>query len=88
MPNVLLTESIAIELGATEPWPDDVKLFQQLEDEQILLPDRAISRAVQAYLKMCSLEFSVEERPNAEQMSPLPGMFSRVLYCTGPLASR
>lgn len=73
MPNVLLTESIAIELGATEPWPEDVRLFQQLEEEQILLPDRATSRSVQAFLKMCSLEFTVEERFNAEQMSPLHG---------------
>lgn len=73
MPNVLLTESIAIELGATEPWPEGVRLFQQLEEEQILLPDRALSRAVQAYLKMCSLEFTLEERFNAEEMSPVSG---------------
>ena len=44
-----------------------------ISDEQILLPDRAMSRAVQAYLKMCSLEFTTQERFNAEQMSPLAG---------------
>lgn len=70
MPSVLLTESLALELGAQEPWPQDVKLFQPYEVEQILLPDNANCLAVQAFLKMCGLDFEVEPRSNAEYMSP------------------
>ncbi|XP_045457536.1 uncharacterized protein LOC123667741 [Melitaea cinxia] len=55
---------------AQEPWPDNVKLFQPYEVEQILLPDNASCLAVQAFLKMCSLPFEVEMRWNAEFMSP------------------
>ncbi|XP_021940906.1 metaxin-2-like isoform X2 [Zootermopsis nevadensis] len=75
MPSVLLTESLALELGgnsipAHEPWPQDVKLFQPYEVEQILLPDNANCLAVQTFLKMCGLDFEVEQRSNAEYMSP------------------
>lgn len=38
--------------------------------EQILLPSNASSLAVQAFLKMCGLNFEIEMRPNAEHMSP------------------
>ena len=38
--------------------------------EQILLPDNANCLAVQAYLKMCNLNFQIEPRWNAEYMSP------------------
>ncbi|XP_053621164.1 uncharacterized protein LOC128681367 isoform X2 [Plodia interpunctella] len=55
---------------AQEPWPNDVKLFQPYEVEQILLPDNASCLAVQAFLKMCNLSFEVEMRWNAEFMSP------------------
>ncbi|XP_063631504.1 uncharacterized protein LOC134802751 isoform X1 [Cydia splendana] len=57
-------------LMAQEPWPDNVKLFQPYEVEQILLPDNASCLAVQAFLKMCNLPFEVEMRWNAEFMSP------------------
>lgn len=57
-------------LSAQEPWPKDVKLFQPYEVEQILLPDNANCLAVQAFLKMCNLDFQVEPRANAEAMSP------------------
>ncbi|CAG9766297.1 unnamed protein product [Ceutorhynchus assimilis] len=69
MPSPLI-DRISIELGAQEPWPKDVKLFQPYEVEQILLPDNANCLAVQAFLKMCNLEFQVEPRSNAEFMSP------------------
>lgn len=39
-------------LLAQEPWPDNVKLFQPYEVEQILLPDNASCLAVQAFLKV------------------------------------
>ncbi|XP_030022376.1 uncharacterized protein LOC115441655 isoform X2 [Manduca sexta] len=55
---------------AQEPWPDNVKLYQPYEVEQILLPDNASCLAVQAFLKMCNLPFEVEMRWNAEFMSP------------------
>lgn len=53
-----------------EPWPDDVKLYQPYETEQILLPDMANCLAVQAFLKMCHLDFTVQYKANAEDMSP------------------
>ena len=45
-------------------------LYQPYEVEQILLPDNANCLAVQALLRMCDLEFQVEPRWNAENMSP------------------
>ena len=45
-------------------------MYQPYEVEQILLPDNANCLAVQAYLKMCNLPFTIEPRSNAEYMSP------------------
>lgn len=71
MPSVLLAQSVAMELGASEPWPSEgVELYQPFEVEQILLPDNANVLAVQAFLHMCHLDFTVEMRTNAEFMSP------------------
>ncbi|XP_015593745.1 metaxin-2 isoform X4 [Cephus cinctus] len=70
MPDVLLTDTIALELGAQEQWPQPIIFYQPYEVEQILLPDNANCLAVQAYLKMCGLEFQIEPRSNAEYMSP------------------
>lgn len=70
MPQVLLTDSISVELGAQEPWSNDVKFFQPYEVEQILLPDNAQCLAVQAFLKMTRLGYAMEMRGNAEHMSP------------------
>jgi len=67
---VLLTESMSLEMGAQEPWPTNVQLFQPYEVEQILLPDSATCLAVQAFLHMCHLDFTIEMRSNAENMSP------------------
>lgn len=68
--NVLLTQSMSLELGAGEPWPQDAALFQPYEVEQILLPDNAATLSVQAFLHMAGLDFLVEMRSNAESMSP------------------
>ena len=86
--NVLLTESMSLEVGAQEPWPSNVQLFQPYEViintsdadsdiigdvsqvEQILLPDNATCLAVQAFLHMAGLDFTIEMRSNAENMSP------------------
>ncbi|KAL1512515.1 hypothetical protein ABEB36_002097 [Hypothenemus hampei] len=65
-----LVERVSLEFEAQEAWPKDVKLFQPYEIEQILLPDNANCLAVQALLKMCNLDFTVEFRANAEAMSP------------------
>ncbi|XP_073983536.1 metaxin-2-like isoform X2 [Rhodnius prolixus] len=70
MPSGLVVDSWNCEVGGQEPWPDDVQLFQPYETEQILLPDMANCLAVQAFLKMCHLKFSVAYRVNAEDMSP------------------
>lgn len=55
---------------AQEPWPQPITLYQPYEVEQILLPDNVNCLAVQAYLKICNLEFQIEPRWNAEYMSP------------------
>ncbi|KAK0166006.1 hypothetical protein PV328_004468 [Microctonus aethiopoides] len=70
MPNAILTDAIELELGAHEPWPQAIKLYQPFEVEQILLPDNANCLAVQAFLHMCNLEYQIEPRKNAEFMSP------------------
>nr|CAD7567830.1 unnamed protein product [Timema californicum] len=68
--NIVTVGKCSVALHAQEPWPQDVKLFQPYEVEQILLPDNANCLAVQTYLKMCDLNFEVEQRYNAENMSP------------------
>ncbi len=69
-PPVLVTEAMQVEMGASEPWPSDAALFQPFEVEQILLPDNASCLSVQAFLHMARLDFGLEMRANAEQMSP------------------
>ncbi|XP_017763201.1 PREDICTED: metaxin-2-like isoform X2 [Eufriesea mexicana] len=70
MPSPLLADFINLELEAQELWPQQITLYQPHEVEQILLPDNANCLAVQAFLKMCDLDFQVEPRRNAEYMSP------------------
>ncbi|KMQ97883.1 metaxin-2-like isoform 2 protein [Lasius niger] len=60
----------SLDLQAQEPWPQPITLYQPYEVEQILLPDNANCLAVQAFLKMCQLDFQIEPRKNAEFMSP------------------
>ncbi|XP_052804251.1 metaxin-2-like [Mya arenaria] len=66
----LLMEAVKVELGATERWPDNVKLFQQYQVEQITFPDYAACLSVKTYLHMCGLNFTTELKINAEEMSP------------------
>ena len=56
--------------SASEPWPGDVQLFQPFEVEQVLLLDNANILAVQSFLNMANLEYTIEMRANAEHMSP------------------
>ncbi|XP_058806612.1 metaxin-2-like isoform X2 [Phymastichus coffea] len=70
MQNSTLLEPWDVDIGAQESWPQPIQLYQPYEVEQILLPDNANCLAVQAYLKMCNLEFQIEPRWNAEYMSP------------------
>lgn len=58
------------EMAVSEAWPEDAKLYQPYEVEQILLPDSANCLSVKAFLRMCQLNFQVEMRTNAEYMSP------------------
>ncbi|XP_074071744.1 metaxin-2 isoform X3 [Macrotis lagotis] len=66
----LVAEALVSQVAATEPWPEDATLYQQLKGEQILLSDNASSLAVQAFLQMCELPIKVVCRANAEYMSP------------------
>ncbi|KAK2577004.1 hypothetical protein KPH14_011966 [Odynerus spinipes] len=70
MPGELTADVATLELGAQEPWPQLIQLYCPYEVEQILLPDNANCLAVQAFLKMCNLDFQIEPRRNAEYMSP------------------
>lgn len=70
MPSVLLADSIAVELGGNQPWPDDAKLLQSFEKSQVLLPESASSLGVQTFLRMAGLDHEVEMRPNVESISP------------------
>ncbi|XP_043258196.1 metaxin-2-like isoform X2 [Colletes gigas] len=69
MPSALL-EDLIFELEGPETWPQTITLYQPYEVEQILLPDSANCLAVQAFLKMCDLNFQIELKSNAEYMSP------------------
>lgn len=62
--------TISLFVTARESWPQQIILYQPYEVEQILLPDNANCLAVQAFLKMCQLEFEIEPRKNAEFISP------------------
>ncbi|XP_059179024.1 metaxin-2-like [Physella acuta] len=66
----LVELSMQATIGASEPWPEDVILYQQYQLEQITLPDYAQCLAVETFLHMCGLKFRVEQRTNAEEMSP------------------
>ncbi|XP_054710834.1 metaxin-2-like [Uloborus diversus] len=70
MPSVLVTEAVIADLSANEPWPEDAKLYQPFEVEQILLSDNAACLSIKAFLRMCNLNFQVEMRTNADSMSP------------------
>ncbi|KAF4523780.1 hypothetical protein B566_EDAN009012 [Ephemera danica] len=70
MSSVLLNNLETASIGRDEEWPQDAKLFQPYDMEQILLPDNANCLAVQTYLRMCKLPFTVQHRSNAEFMSP------------------
>uniref|UniRef100_A0A8I6APV3 Metaxin 2 n=1 Tax=Rattus norvegicus TaxID=10116 RepID=A0A8I6APV3_RAT len=66
----LVAEAFVSQIAATEPWPENATLYQQLRGEQILLSDNAASLAVQTFLQMCNLPVKVVCRANAEYMSP------------------
>ncbi|XP_062606994.1 metaxin-2-like isoform X2 [Saccostrea cucullata] len=66
----LVAEAVQAELGARERWPNNVKLYEPYQAEQIILPDYANCLSVRTFLKMCSAPFTRELRTNAEEMSP------------------
>uniref|UniRef100_A0A182JPP3 GST C-terminal domain-containing protein n=1 Tax=Anopheles christyi TaxID=43041 RepID=A0A182JPP3_9DIPT len=51
-------------------WPRDAVLYQPYEEEQILLAENASCLAVRTYMKMLNLPVALEQRANAEFMSP------------------
>ncbi|CAB4066272.1 MTX [Lepeophtheirus salmonis] len=64
------TETIRMEIGSSEPWPNEVRLYQPYEDVQILLADNSSVLSVQTFLRMCDLEYTVVMMSNAAEMSP------------------
>ncbi|EAA12563.4 AGAP008150-PA [Anopheles gambiae str. PEST] len=56
--------------AAMKDWPRDAVLYQPYEEEQILLAENASCLAVRTYLKMLNLPVALEQRANAEFMSP------------------
>ena len=60
-------EASGEQLQSAEFWNFHHPHFQV---EQILLPDNASCLAVQAFLHMAALDFTIEMRSNAEHMSP------------------
>lgn len=69
-PNVILTEFIGTANSSCDSWPQNIKLYQPFQDDQILLPDSANCLATQAYLKMCKLNYDIISKRNCEAMSP------------------
>lgn len=61
---------MAFQLGAGDPWPENVKLYQPYQTNQILLYQFANCLSTKAFLKMSGLSFHEELRTNAEEMSP------------------
>ena len=66
----LVADAIQVELGASERWPDDVALYQPYQVEQVTLPDYSNCLAVRTFLNMCGLNYDLQLRTNAEEMSP------------------
>jgi len=66
----LLADTALFDLMRRTPWPDNVRLFQQYEVEQILMPEFASCLSVKAFLNMSQLKYQTELRLNAEFMSP------------------
>ncbi|XP_047402661.1 metaxin-2 isoform X2 [Sciurus carolinensis] len=58
----LVAEAFVSQIAATEPWPENATLYQQLKGEQILLSDNAASLAVQGH----SLSDGLDEVQKAE----------------------
>uniref|UniRef100_A0A914WTT6 Mitochondrial outer membrane transport complex Sam37/metaxin N-terminal domain-containing protein n=1 Tax=Plectus sambesii TaxID=2011161 RepID=A0A914WTT6_9BILA len=63
----LLNDELA--MNVDDNW-DDAALFGPYENEQALLYQYAECLSARAFLKMCNLPFKIEQRPNAEHMSP------------------
>ncbi|KAH7731652.1 metaxin 2 [Aphelenchoides avenae] len=59
----------ALSAGANPEWVD-ASLFAPYQNEQALLYEYAECVAVRAFLKMTGLPFRLEQRPNAEFISP------------------
>jgi len=75
----LVQESWAVEVGSREPWCENSRLIQPLQDAQITLHEFANSLAVQTFLRMCGLDHTVEQRSNSESISPTGNL--PVLQC-------
>ncbi|XP_055632261.1 metaxin-2 [Toxorhynchites rutilus septentrionalis] len=68
--SAITDEYLRNESIASQPWPQKAFLYQPYEEGQILLAENASCLAVRTYLTMLELPFTVEQRANAEFMSP------------------
>lgn len=68
--SAITSEYLKNETIASQPWPQQAHLYQPYEEEQILLAENASCLAVRTYLTMLNLPFVVDQRANAEFMSP------------------
>lgn len=68
--SAITSEYLKNETIASQPWPQVAYLYQPYEEEQILLAEHASCLAVRTYLTMLNLPFKVDQRANAEFMSP------------------
>lgn len=66
----ILNSVVAAGLTDSKTWPDDVKLYQPFEVEQILMDEFASCLAVKTVLKMLALSYQIELKINAHNMSP------------------
>jgi len=58
-------------------WLQCVNLYVPDEQNQIILPQQTSCVAVKTFLKMCNIDYEIEERRNAEYMAP-GGRFTKL----------
>ncbi|XP_071942094.1 metaxin-2-like [Antedon mediterranea] len=69
-PSLFLIDVMETQQEDNQTVPESVDIFQPIEESQILLPEQAQCLAVQALLRMCDVQFTIQQKKNAEQMFP------------------
>lgn len=68
--STLLFEAYQVQMAEKDKWPTDTILYQPYQVEQVTLPDYSNCIAVRTFLNMCVLQYDLQLRTNAEEMSP------------------